>query len=238
MTHRPVTLLFALLILGGFAYQAYIAIDCCVQRPLDMFTALSDNEVLVRSGGAVTSMDHDRQFWPLLTSMFLHAGLIHLAANLIGLIQLGGLLEDLFGSLLVLLSFLVGGLLAGFMTLTLTNEAGIIYVGASGGIFSLAGTLLIASRRVWRTERATWSRRLSSRLIGCVAANIVLGIGATAVASWTNLGFGIANLAHVTGLFTGILIGLLPTPLRVNERTEQIFRWFDPPPPPEQPNLP
>ena len=232
MTHRPGTLLFVLLMLGGFFYQLLVARECCATNLLQTLNATTFEDVLLESGGATTTMSLRTDWWRLLTSMFLHAGVIHLLVNLIALLQLGDLLESLFGTQVVLVSFIVGGTLAALVTLLLTNDAEpIIYVGASAGIFSMAGTLVAASRRIWRAERAPWSQRLSSRLIGCLGLNLILGVAVSAVAAWAGLGFAIANTAHIAGIASGMLLGLLPFRMRVNERTANIVRWFDPPPP-------
>jgi rhomboid protease GluP len=236
MRHRPSTLLFAALMVAGFVYQLVVALDCCATTGLQALQATTLEQVLFKSGGALTTMNLHTDWWRILTSMFVHAGVIHLLANLLALLQIGDMLESLFGTPVVILSFVAGGIVAGLATMALTDQAiGVVYVGASGGIFGLAGALLAASRRIWVAERSRWSRRLSSRLIGCVAFNLVLGIAASAAAAWAGLGFEIANTAHVGGLVTGLLIGLLPIPMLRNERTAMIVRWFDPPPPPALP---
>jgi rhomboid protease GluP len=221
---------------GGFIHQLVVALDCCASTGLEAIQATTVEQVLYRSGGAFTTMNLHTDWWRILTSMVVHAGVIHLLLNLLALLQIGDLLESLFGTPVVILSFVVGGIVAGTATLALTDHAiGVVYVGASGGIFGLAGALLAASRRIWNAERSRWSRRLSSRLIGCVTINLILGVAASAVAAWVGLGFEIANIAHVGGLVTGLLLGLLPFPMLRNDRTAMIARWFDPPPPPEPP---
>jgi rhomboid protease GluP len=231
MTHRPGTLLFAALMLVGFFYQLLVATECCATNELETLNSTAFEQVLYESGGATTTMNLRTDWWRLVTSMFLHAGVIHLLVNLIALLQLGDLLESLFGTPVVLVSFIVGGTLAALVTLLLASDSdAIIYVGASAGIFSLAGTLVAASRRIWRAERAPWSQRLSSRLIGCLALNLILGVAVSAVAAWAGLGFAIANTAHVAGLVSGMLLGLLPFRMKINPRTANIVRWFDRPP--------
>jgi rhomboid protease GluP len=231
MTHRPATILFAVLVLVGFFYQLLLATECCGTNALQQLNDTASENVLLQSGGAITTMNLRTDWWRLVTSMFVHAGLIHLMVNLVALLQIGDLLESLFGTPIVLFSFVLGGTFAAAATLILAgNESAIVYVGASGGIFSMAGTLVAASRRIWRSERSPWSHRLSSRLIGCLAANLVLGVIVSAAAAMTGLGFAIANTAHVAGLAFGMLAGLLPFQMRINQRTANIIRWFEPPP--------
>lgn len=236
MKDRAATLFFALLILAGFGYQLWLATECCATNAVQALSATSFEEVLLASGGALTTMSLETEWWRLGTSMFVHAGVIHLLANLLALLQIGYLLESLFGTPAMFASFVISGIVAALATILLANGAnGLIYVGASGPIFGIAGTLVVGSRRIWLAEQSRWSRRLTSRLIGCIAINLIFGVLISAAASWAGLGFAIANTAHVAGLLVGLLLGLLPLRLRRNERTAVIMKWFDPPPPDDLP---
>lgn len=206
---RIATLILAGLILFMFARQMWIAHRCC-GGPLQEIVTSPGTEALLYSGAAYTGMDLRDNWWRLVTSMFVHGGIVHLAFNLIALVQLGSLLESLFGARPVLLSFFLGGIAASLGTLILESPDGTLYVGASAGVFAIAGTLLIGLRKLRKTHAGEWSRRLSSRLLGCVALNLVLGLGVSAATTMLGLGFVIANMAHIFGFVTGIAIGFLP----------------------------
>lgn len=230
MRRAPLTWFFVAAILLAFLYEMRTA----ARFGATGFAVLGEttNKVLlIESGAAYGGMDVRTEGWRLFASIFLHAGVLHLAVNLIALVSIGELLEGLFGAPVMLLSFLGGGVLASVAMLLLTNEEGVVYLGASGAIFSIAGTLIVGLRKVWRRERARWSRRLSSRLGGCLAFNLGLGLVVSAIAIWAGLSFAIANSAHIAGLIAGAIIGLLPLRMRQNEVTARIMRIFDPPPP-------
>jgi membrane associated rhomboid family serine protease len=83
----------------------------------------------------------DDEWWRLVTSTFLHGGLLHIAFNMIGLYWLGTIIEQALGTRRFLLVYVVSGL---------AGSAGALWmdpltptVGASGAIFGLIGALLI-----------------------------------------------------------------------------------------------
>ena len=94
----------------------------------------------IRFGSNFGPLTWTGEEWRLLTSAFLHFGLIHIALNMFALYQGGALVERLFGStrfaLIYLLSALSGSVASGWWD-PLRNSA-----GASGAIFGVYGALL------------------------------------------------------------------------------------------------
>lgn len=84
-------------------------------------------------------------YWQILTTMFMHGGLAHLALNMIVLYQFGSILERYLGSWRFALLYLVGGLACSFLSAiyvyfqTLHTHTLINVVGASGAICVLMG---------------------------------------------------------------------------------------------------
>ena len=101
----------------------------------------------IRFGSNFGPLTWTGQEWRLLTSAFLHFGIIHIALNMYALYQGGALVERLFGSarfaVIYLLSALSGSVASGWWD-PLRNSA-----GASGAIFGVYGALLafLAVRR-------------------------------------------------------------------------------------------
>ena len=94
----------------------------------------------IRFGSNFGPLTWTGEEWRLLTSAFLHFGIIHIALNMYALYQGGALVERLFGStrfaLIYLLSALAGSVASGWWD-PLRNSA-----GASGAIFGVYGALL------------------------------------------------------------------------------------------------
>lgn len=84
-------------------------------------------------------------YWQMLSTMFMHGGLAHLALNMIVLYQFGTILERYLGSLRFALLYLIGGLVCSLLSAiyvyfqTLHTHTFINVVGASGAICVLMG---------------------------------------------------------------------------------------------------
>ena len=89
-------------------------------------------------GAAVSNGD----WWRLVTAMFLHGSLLHLAFNMFALYWLGNIIEQALGTPRYLLVYVVSGL-AGSAGALWFSSAYAVTVGASGAIFGLIGALLI-----------------------------------------------------------------------------------------------
>jgi rhomboid protease GluP len=156
-----------------------------------------DYQLLVRLGSNFGPMTWTGEEWRLLSSTFLHAGIVHIALNMYALYQGGALVERLYGSsrfaLLYLLSGLAGSVASGWWDPARNS------VGASGAIFGVYGALLafFAMRRA-DFPRSLWKSIGSSALLFC---GYSLALGAAHPA--------IDNTAHIGGLLGGLVSGLV-----------------------------
>jgi rhomboid protease GluP len=139
------------------------------------------------------------QWWRLLSSTFIHGGIIHLALNMQCLWQLGKLTERLYGNWVFLALYVLSGL--GGSVASLWWNPDTVSVGASGAIFGIAGGL-VAFLYLGKLPmpRAATRSILSSTMI-FVGYNLLYGLSST----------GIDNAAHIGGLVTGALVGALLT---------------------------
>lgn len=142
------------------------------------------------------------QPWRLVTSAFLHGGLIHLAMNMLGLLRYGPLLEGLYGSLqfaaLYLLSAIGGSMLSSWAHIAFQNEI-VFGLGASGAVYGLFGTILGAHQK-----HGYFEREQVKELLGWVSISSVVMVLAVP---------GIDNWAHAGGFLTGFAYAwLTPRP--------------------------
>jgi len=136
-------------------------------------------------------------WWRLLTYMFLHGGLMHIAFNMWCLWDLGTLCESLYGRWSFAAIYAITGVAAG-VTSVGWNPGG-LSVGASGAIFGLAGAL-IASFYLGEFSLPSIAIRGTLRsLVFFVGFNVVFG----------SLFPGIDNAAHFGGLVSGLILGAL-----------------------------
>lgn len=159
--------------------------------------------------------DHD-QFWRLLTSAFMHAGILHIAVNMFSLAVLGPGLERVLGRLRFAVLYLVSALGASVFVFGFGGEL-TSTVGASGAIFGLFGALVVVYRKLglnmraliptvainvyitWRVPNISWIGHLAGFAVGLVLAAIIVYAPREQRASIQILGIG-AVLAILVGL--------------------------------------
>jgi rhomboid protease GluP len=160
-------------------------------------------QVNYRLGASLPLAYNIGQPWRFVTAIFLHGGLLHIGFNMWVLMDIGPMVEELYGSARYLFLYVATGV-AGYL---LSSFAGHLSVGASGSLLGLVGVLLAAT-----TGRKTMAAQaLRSALIRWLIYIAVLGF----------LFRGTDNYAHLGGVATGYVLGrLMPdrTPADLSER--------------------
>jgi membrane associated rhomboid family serine protease len=82
-------------------------------------------------------------FLPLLTSMFMHAGLMHILGNMLFLWIFGDNVEDFFGHFTYLLFYLICGVGSGLLHVLFNLNSYLPTLGASGAISGVMGAYLV-----------------------------------------------------------------------------------------------
>jgi len=181
------------------ATSALIAINLIIFVAMAVSTKSIDFsvETLVRWGGDYAPYTRNGEWWRLLTSTFVHGGLLHVALNMWCLLMLGPLAELAFGKLPYLAAYVATGLCAS-LTSTFYHPTS-IGVGASGAIFGVAGLLItpLALKRL--TIYSTSKSSALKMLVQFAVLNLVIGAAIPVV----------DVSAHVGGLVSGLIIGLL-----------------------------
>ena len=133
-------------------------------------------------------------WWRAVTCNFIHIGAFHLLMNMYAFMYVGLLLEDLIGSRRMFMSYLLTGLCSAVFSLYMHGET--ISAGASGAIFGLYGIFLafLFFHRIAKEQR----KALLTSILIFVGYNLVYGMKA-----------GIDNAAHIGGLLSGFLLGII-----------------------------
>ncbi|MFB7710222.1 rhomboid family intramembrane serine protease [Streptomyces sp. NPDC056105] len=127
------------------------------------------------------------EWYRLVTSMFTHQEVWHIAFNMLGLWWLGGPLEAALGRARYIALYMVSGLAGSALTYALAGPSE-QSLGASGAIFGLLGATAVLVRRLNYDMRP---------VIGLLALNLLFTF------TWGN----IAWQAHVGGLVAGVVVG-------------------------------
>jgi membrane associated rhomboid family serine protease len=168
-------------------------------------------------------------FLTLLTSMFLHAGWLHIGGNMLFLWVFGDNVEDNFGHFKYLIFYLLCGFAAAFAEIAIDPNSLLPSLGASGAIAGVLGGYIIMFPR--NRVRTLVPLIIIWPLLDLPAV-LVIGIwivmqlipeyasitGPTAHSQ----GGGVAYMAHIGGFFAGMLLTLL---FRQRDREPDLFYY-------------
>jgi len=127
-------------------------------------------------------------WWRLVTSMFLHENVTHIAFNMFALWVIGRPVEQYLGTVRYLGLYFVSGLAGSAVALLQAPQSPIL--GASGAIFGILGAMLILEWQV--------TGRLAGQAMSLIAINLVISFAIPGI-SWGG---------HIGGLIGGILVML------------------------------
>lgn len=155
----------------------------------------ADPTALVNLGANLGSLVSIGEYWRLVTANFLHGSVLHLAFNMYALYSIGGFIESYFSRRKFFTIFIITGTIASLSSFVFNKG---FSVGASGAIFGLLGLLLAQSISLQKSHHPELPIDKRS-LIGIILINLVFGFVVP----------GVDNFAHIGGLVSGFLLGLL-----------------------------
>lgn len=144
--------------------------------------------------GALTSQFSDGEYWRVISSMFMHGGIMHLAMNLVVLGIVGFFSENIYSKIKFAFIYFLSGIIAGISSL-LWHDGSVILVGASGAISGLLGSFAVALI-LQNNFKETKVPLLV--IFAYFSINILFGLISNS-----------DNAAHISGFIGGILISLL-----------------------------
>ena len=150
-----------------------------------------DVSTLIKFGALHKDFVLNGEVYRLITSAFLHIGIIHLLFNMYVLYVVGSQIESFYGKLKYLIIYLISGIIGGLFSCTLSPY---LSAGASGAIFGLLGSLLYFGYHY----RVYLGNVLKSQIIPMIIINLGLGFVLK----------GIDIYAHIGGLIGGVLISM------------------------------
>jgi rhomboid protease GluP len=154
-------------------------------------------EGLIRWGANYAPRTTSGQGWRLLSNVFVHIGIVHVAMNMIGLWQIGFLVERLLGNRGFLAVYFFSGV-CGSLASVLWNPY-VVSAGASGAVFGVYGALLAFLLRHRGSIPAAVLQPLMRSALIFVGLNVAYGFQAK----------GIDMAAHVGGFLAGFAATLV-----------------------------
>jgi membrane associated rhomboid family serine protease len=148
-------------------------------------------------------------FLTIFTSMFMHAGWVHLSGNMLYLWIFGDNVEDRFGHIRFLIFYLLCGIAATFAQMAFSSGSNVPNLGASGAIAGVLGAYILMFPRGKVNV-------LMGRAVIPMPALVVIGLwfvlqffsGIASIANTAETG-GVAYMAHIGGFIAGLMLTLL-----------------------------
>ncbi len=164
-------------------------------------------------------------FLPLVVSMFLHGGWIHLIGNMLFLFVFGRSIEDRYGHLRFLALYLLSGLGAAVTHIVLNAGSRVPTIGASGAIAGVLGAYFVCFPGARITTLIPfffifWTIDLPAMLLLGYWFLIQFLTGFRMLAIESATGGGVAWWAHVGGFVTGMLLALALRPRQPGRMVE------------------
>ena len=170
--------------------------------------------VHIKWGSNYTPLTLTGDWWRLITNVFIHFGIIHIAMNMYCLYMVGVYLEPMIGKIKYIAAYLCTGVLASLVSLWWHKE-GVNSAGASGAIFGLYGLFLALLTTKLIPEKVRNGQLQSIGLF--VAYNLFYGMKG-----------GVDNAAHIGGLISGFVIGYLYVIIIKKEKQQLKAAWVLP----------
>jgi membrane associated rhomboid family serine protease len=228
-TYSPATVTITLIAINlvVFFYEFFFLSDVHYRDPFTGRVIPSTLDAMVMNYGLVPDQFSSHPY-SLLTSMFLHAGWLHVLGNMWFLWIFGKAVEDLLGHTKFLIFYLVCGVAAGLVHVFASLQVGntmVPTVGASGAIAGVMGAYLIKFPRARVVTLifvfifiTTIDIPAAFLLIYWFLIQFYSGVGSLHEASES--GGGVAWFAHIGGFIAGmVLVALMPA-------RQRFQRWY------------
>ncbi len=152
-----------------------------------------DVDTLINFGANYVTLTKNGEYLRLITSAFVHIGIIHLVLNMYSLYIVGTQIEYFYGKIKYIFIYLFSAVMGSLFTVVLSSE-NTVSAGASGAIFGLLGSILYFGFNY----RGQIGNSIINQIIPIVILNLIIGFTTP----------GIGNAAHIGGLIGGYLISM------------------------------
>ena len=162
-------------------------------------------------GGGIDDKPAPNQWYRFIIPIFLHAGIIHIAFNLLLQLTLGRDIEKLIGSIRFAIVYFASGIW-GFVLGGNFAANGIASCGCSGSLFGILAITLLDLLYTWKERKSPLRDLLFIGLDVCIA--FVLGLLP-----------GLDNFSHIGGFLMGLVLGIciLRSPTAISRRTSDPY---------------
>lgn len=159
---------------------------------LELNGGSTSTETLINYGAKYNPAILAGEWWRIISSMFLHIGLLHLFMNMLALYYIGTTVERIYGSVRFLIIYMLAGIGGGLASFAFTMN---VSAGASGALFGLFGALLFFGLM----NKKLFLQTMGKGIIVLIGFNLIFGFTIPQI----------DNGAHIGGLITGFIAAVI-----------------------------
>lgn len=168
-----------------------------------------DGETLVKWGANYRPLTLNGEWWRLITSNYIHIGIIHLAFNMYALSFIGKFLEPFLGKTRLIIVYTATGIIGSAASVWWNESAA--SAGASGAIFGVHGVFLAMLTGNFFPPEI--KKALLTNLLVFIGLNLMIGVGA-----------GFDNAGHIGGVVSGVIFGYVF--LQGIKKENKTWKWI------------
>lgn len=177
-------------------------------------TASPPPDILVfKTGLKINFLIIKGAWWRLVSSMWVHLGMMHLAFNVYGLFIIAPLIEKFYDTRRMLFIYMVSGLIGSLASFYFVDARS---GGASGALYGLVGAMIVFGYKYRKDLPPELGKKLSTGMLPWVLFNIAIGF-------FDAVPFD--NGAHVGGFLGGIALAFI-IPARLESRSKISDTFF------------
>ncbi len=139
--------------------------------------------------------------WRLLSAIFVHYGILHLVMNMLGFANLGRTAEPMVGTARFIVAYLVTGIVGFAATVTYAHLYGESYGTTAGASGAVLGTMGLVLGWLLRRRDPQWK----DVAVQAIFYGVIFGFAV----NMSSMGVMVNNSAHIGGLVSGTLLGVL-----------------------------
>jgi membrane associated rhomboid family serine protease len=160
--------------------------------------AISAPDTLISWGASFGPRTTNGEWWRLVTMLFVHTNVLHLAADVVGLLAIGLVLERIVGPVAFAAVYVTAGVCSSALTLAASPMA--VSAGASGAIFGVCGLALVAFIRGVRHTAPRVPLTVVKGIASGAAVFVLYSLATSAIGSGPEL------LSLLVGCLCGVLV--------------------------------
>lgn len=200
----------------SFINGILIAVNVIVFLYLEIAGSSEDAYFMMEKGAMFApAVIYGKEYYRLITAVFMHFGIRHIIDNMIVLFALGDNLERALGHVKYLLFYLACGIGSNWISMMVDGaDSMVVSAGASGAIFGVVGGLLYAVL----INKGRLEDLNIRQMVVMIALSLYLGFQES----------GVDNVAHIAGLILGIIFGIIlyRNPKKTINRRETYYEGF------------